>query len=35
MYRVTDGRASVAEPMIWFRILHAAVDSANDAIFVL
>jgi hypothetical protein len=31
MYRSTNGRASLAEPEIWFRIVHVAVDGANGA----
>jgi hypothetical protein len=29
MYRSTNRRASLAEPEIWFRIVHVAVDGAN------
>ncbi len=31
MYRSTNGRASLAEPEIWFRIVHVAVDGADGA----
>jgi len=31
MYRSTNGRASLAEPEIWFRIVHVAVDGTNGA----
>jgi hypothetical protein len=31
MYGSTNGRASLAEPEIWFRIVHVAVDGANGA----
>lgn len=31
MYRSTNGRASLAEPEIWFRIVHVALDAAAGA----
>jgi len=31
MYRSTNGRASLAEPEIWFRIVHVAVGGADGA----
>jgi hypothetical protein len=31
MYRPTNGRASLAEPEVWFRIVHVAMDGANGA----
>jgi hypothetical protein len=31
MYRSTNGRASVAEPEVWFRIVHVAVDGQDGA----
>jgi hypothetical protein len=31
MYRSTNGRASLAEPEVWFRIVHVAVDGTNGA----
>jgi hypothetical protein len=33
MYRSTNGRASLAEPEVWFRILHVAVDGAPVAAY--
>lgn len=29
MYRSTNGRASLAEPEVWFRMVHVAVDGTN------
>jgi hypothetical protein len=31
MYRSTNGRASLAEPEIWFRIVHVAADGTAGA----